>query len=351
MSLNKQKRDEIKQFILLNMRDHPSDIVRFSQAKFNLSRPAILRYVHDLKDEKLIDIQGSTKNIKYLLKPLHAITHEYQLQNPLAEDKIWRDDVASLFTGIKDDVVNICHYGFTEIFNNAIDHSEGKTVTTKIEIWIDKISMEIADDGVGIFNKIQQKHNLDDSLHAILELSKGKLTTEPSGHTGEGIFFTSRMFDEFLIASEKLCFGSRTWDWIFESNQDVKGTLVYMEISPSSERTTLSIFSKFMSTPDKYGFDKTIVPVELVRYGNENLVSRSQAKRLLARLDIFNTVMLDFANIEIIGRAFADEIFRVFVNQHPNTTLLAINENKSIQQLIKEIQGENSPGSPVDNAQ
>lgn len=351
MSLNKQKRDEIKQFILMNIRDHPSDIVRFSQDKFNLSRPAILRYIHDLQSKNQIEIQGSTKNIKYSLKPLHIITREYQLQEKLAEDKVWRNDVLPLFTGIKDNVVNICHYGFTEILNNAIDHSEGRTVTTKIEIWVDQISIEITDDGVGIFNKIQQMYNLDDQLHAILELSKGKLTTEPSSHTGEGIFFTSRMFDVFLIISDKLRFGSSTWDWIFESNQLVKGTMVHMEISTNSERTSASVFSKFMSSPDEYGFDKTIVPVELARYGNEDLVSRSQAKRLLARLDKFKIVMLDFANIEVIGRAFADEIFRVYVNQHPSVTLLAINENELIQQLIKEIQGKNSSGPPVDSAQ
>ena len=33
----------------------------------------------------------------------------------------------------------------------------------------------------------------DDGLHVmVLELAKGKLTTDPASHTGEGIFFTSR---------------------------------------------------------------------------------------------------------------------------------------------------------------
>lgn len=342
MSLSKQKRDEIKQFILWNIRDHPSDIVRFSQAKFNLSRTAILRYIHDLGKENLIEIRGSTKDIEYFLKPSHNITRVYELQDLLAEDKIWRNDVLPLFKGIKENVVNVCQYGFTEILNNAIDHSEGKTVKIEITIWVDKISIEIVDDGVGIFNKIQHKYKLDDPFYAILELSKGKLTTEPASHTGEGIFFTSRMFDTFLIASDHLCFGSHKWDVLFESGQNVKGTLVFMGISPNSEITTVSIFSKFISNSDEYGFDKTIVPVELARYGNENLVSRSQAKRLLARLEKFKTVILDFKNIDIIGRAFTDEIFRVFANNHPNITLLTINDNNSIQQLIKEIQGENS---------
>jgi anti-sigma regulatory factor (Ser/Thr protein kinase) len=351
MSLNKQKRNEIRGFILWNIRDHPSDIVRFSQNKFNLSRTAILRYIHNLKTENFIDIQGSTKNIKYVLKPLHTLARIYKLQDSLAEDRIWRNDVLPLFEGIKENVVNICQYGFTEIFNNAIDHSEGTEVKIEITIWIDKLSIEIADDGVGIFNKIQQRYNLEDPLHAILELSKGKLTTEPASHTGEGIFFTSRMFDSFIIGSGNLCFGSRTRDLFFETNQNIKGTLVGMEISPISERTTTSVFSKFISNPDDYSFDKTIFPVELARYGNENLVSRSQAKRLLTRLERFKTVVLDFENMESIGRAFADEIFRVFVNSHPNTTILTTNDNKSIKQLIKEVQSGNinnviNQGSP-----
>jgi len=54
------------------------------------------------------------------------------------------------------------------------------------------------------------------------------------------------------------------------------------------------------------------VPVKLAQYGNDKLVSRSQAKRLLARVELFKVVMLDFTNVPTIGQAFADEIFRVF---------------------------------------
>jgi formamidopyrimidine-DNA glycosylase len=196
------------------------------------------------------------------------------------------------------------------------------------------------DDGVGIFNKIQKKYNLDDPSHAILELAKGKLTTEPDSHTGEGIFFTSRMFDTFMISSGKYFFASHKNDLLFENDKDETGTSVFMVITQDSDRTTESVFSRFTDSAT-YGFDKTIVPVELSRYGNENLISRSQAKRLMARLEKFKTVVLDFSNVESIGRAFADEIFRVFVNEHPNTKVLTTNDNKAIQQLVKEIKGSN----------
>lgn len=77
MSLKKQKRNEIRDYILWNIRNHPSDIVRFAQKKFELSRPAILRYIHNLKNENIIDVRGSTKNIRYSLKPLQAHTCRY----------------------------------------------------------------------------------------------------------------------------------------------------------------------------------------------------------------------------------------------------------------------------------
>jgi anti-sigma regulatory factor (Ser/Thr protein kinase) len=341
MSLNKQKRDEIKQFIMWNIGEHPKDIVHFAQEKYKLSRTTILNYVLELIHENKISVEGTTRDRKYTLEPSVYFKQTYQIQDTLAEDKVWRNDISPLFGDVKQNIVNICHYGFTEIFNNAIDHSEGKTISVSVAIWIDRILMWINDDGVGIFNKIQKKYDLDDPLHAILELSKGKLTTDPESHTGEGIFFTSRMFDTFIIFSGRYSFTTKEVDVLFESDRDVTGTEVCMDISQNSDRTTASVFSEFTSDSDNYGFTKTIVPVRLARYGNENLVSRSQAKRLLARLEKFKSVILDFQNIESIGRAFADEIFRVFVKNHPNTTLVAINDNESIQQLIKEAQGVN----------
>jgi uncharacterized protein (DUF1330 family) len=104
-----------------------------------------------------------------------------------------------------------------------------------------------------------------------------------------------------------------------------------------STKTTESIFNEFTGKEGEKGFYKTIVPVDLVRYGNENLISRSQAKRLMSRLERFQTVVLDFKDIDMIGRAFADEVFRVFANNHPKTIILTTNDNVKIRRLIDEI--------------
>lgn len=106
-----------------------------------------------------------------------------------------------------------------------------------------------------------------------------------------------------------------------------------MRIAANSQRMIKAAFDEFSGGED-YGFDKTIVPVKLARIGEGTLVSRSEAKRLGARFEGFKTVSLDFAGIEEIGQAFADEIFRVFQNAHPAIELIAINTTTAVRQMI-----------------
>ena len=78
-----------------------------------------------------------------------------------------------------------------------------------------------------------------------------------------------------------------------------------------------------------------MVPVRLAKVGDENLVSRSQAKRLLQRVEKFRHVVLDFSGVGGIGQAFADEIFRVFANTHPDIELLHLHAVPEVQQMIR----------------
>jgi hypothetical protein len=196
------------------------------------------------------------------------------------------------------------------------------------------------DDGVGIFKKIQQEMHLLDERHAILELAKGKLTTDPSRHSGKGIFFSSRMFDDFNILSGGVYFRHKFGDhadWISERQKFKSGTSVWMELNNHTARTTKKVFDSY-STDDNHGFTKTVVPVDLARYGNENLISRSQAKRMLARVELFKTVILDFTGVPSIGQAFADEIFRVFPIRHPEVELLPIHASAEVNRMIARAQ-------------
>jgi anti-sigma regulatory factor (Ser/Thr protein kinase) len=235
-----------------------------------------------------------------------------------------------------ENVRDIWHYGFTEMFNNAIDHSSGTSIYVEIKRTAVSTEMLLSDNGVGIFKKIQMALNLLDERHAILELAKGKLTTDPKHHTGEGIFFSSRMFDQFDILSGGVFFTHKFGDqndWILEREKFKSGTTVWMKLNNHTSRTTTKVFSQYTSG-DEYGFTKTVVPVNLARYGNENLISRSQAKRLLARVELFKIVVFDFSDVPTIGQAFADEIFRIFGRDHPDIQLLTTHANSEVKRMI-----------------
>jgi len=332
----RKRGEKIRQFILENVENHPKDVVRVTSKKFNISRQAVNKHIQTLSKQRAIKVEGTTKSRRYSLFPTKIEEKIYFLDSNLEEDVVWRNDILPLMGEFPDNVVDIWSYCFTEMFNNAIDHSSGKTVMVEITKTAVTTQIYISDDGEGIFNKIQRELNLLDESHAVLELSKGKLTTDPSRHTGEGIFFSSRMVDDYQILSGKTYFShhhSNDVDWILERQKFQAGTSVFMKMKSNTSRTLKKVFDQFTSEKT-YGFNKTIIPVRLVQYGDELLVSRSQAKRLLSRIDRFKTVILDFDGIKEIGQAFADEIFRVFSSKNKGIQLLHVNANKDVEQMI-----------------
>ncbi len=169
---------------------------------------------------------------------------------------------------------------------------------------------------------------------------KGKLTTDPENHTGEGIFFTSRVFDYFRIASEDLAFAhadDRPHDVLVHLEQpESTGTTVFMVLSPTTDRTLASVFDAFTDA-ETLDFTKTVVPVRLALYEGDQLISRSQAKRIMNRVERFRHVLLDFDGVETVGRSFADEIFRVFARRHPQIEIQPINMNSLVQKEIERL--------------
>lgn len=325
---------EIRDFIFDNLEQNPSTITRLTLEKFGISRQVVNYHLKKMEKEGLISSTGTTRNKRFFVKPIHEIGVELDIVSGLEEHKVWKERIEPLLKGYKNNVVSISNYGFTEMFNNVIDHSEGSNVLISIKVFPNKIEMMVHDNGVGIFNKIAREFHLDDQRHAILELSKGKLTTDPKRHSGEGIFFSSRMFDEFAILSGKFYFSSSAGiDWLHDREKETAGTAVFMTLNTNTSRTMKEVFDRF-ATGEDYGFTKTHIPVSLLKYGEENLISRSQAKRLLAGLQKFKEVILDFEGINSIGQAFADEIFRVFRNEHPNIRLIPINTMDEVKKMI-----------------
>ncbi len=329
------------------MDEHAKDIGVLAAKRFELSRTSISRYMQRLAQDGLIEATGQTNARTYKLKPLSSIAYEIPVTKDMLEIDIWNKFVEPAVIGTPQNIRNICLYGFAEMFNNVIDHSGSPVARILYAQDYAKIEMMVADDGIGIFQKIQQDFHLEDARTALLELAKGKLTSDKEKHSGEGIFFTSRMFNEFSIRSGNLYY-RRTrkddWGWLIETDNIVQprlGTCIHMIINTDATWTTKEVFDRF--TVDDDGaplFAKTHVPISLGKYGQEQLVSRSQAKRILARFEKFREIFLDFQGVDFIGQPFADEMFRVFHTQHPDVRIIMLNANDAIDKMIAHVRGQ-----------
>lgn len=326
---------QIDQALLAAVDEHPEDLARVVAAQLGVSRQAVSTRISALIASGSLAKDGTTRP-RYSRGSSRDMTFTYRLAG-LAEDLVWSRDIAPQLGGLPANIYGICQHGLTEMVNNAIDHSEGVSVTIRLIIDRKRISLIVTDDGVGIFRKLSEHLRLPDERLALLELSKGKLTTDPSQHSGEGIFFASRAFDLFLIVSGGLLFTHAEHvpdDWLIDTDAHVPGTSVLMSIRKNSTRRIEDVFAEYSSGPDDYAFTKTVVPVRLAKIGSDHLVSRSQAKRLLQRIDRFRTVVLDFSGVASVGQAFADEVFRVFANAHPEVELIPTHAASEVQQMI-----------------
>ena len=236
----KNQAEEIRSYLLAKIPVHPKNIVAKAAEAFLCSRTTVHRHLNRLlRDGKIIK-SGTTRQTKYFLKTEKNKEVTVSLKDKVEEHKVWKENFKEDFETLPNNVRQICEYGFSEMLNNAIEHSEGTRVDIDTEWESNSIKIRICDDGVGVFWKIKNALNLEDERESALHLSKGKFTTDPENHTGEGIFFSSRAFDEFLITSRGIFYKRENWDqdWFLETANDEKttGTGLEMTISLDSKR-------------------------------------------------------------------------------------------------------------------
>ena len=218
-----------------------------------------------------------------------------------------------------------------------MDHSEAETMRIVIQQdYLDTKAM-ILDDGIGIFEKIRSHFGLSSLDEAIQELFKGKLTTDEINHSGEGIFFTSRLMDEFYIVSDGKVFTNNRYDVseVFDLPEIQQGTGVLMQLSNYTKKTSREIFDQFSSVDG--GFTKTRIPLK--NMFDSSPVSRSQAKRVCNGLTRFKEVEIDFSDLEWMGQGFAHQLFVVFQNEHPEIRLVPTNMGEGVQKMYTHVTG------------
>lgn len=338
MGFSKEHREEIKKIIIdtIDMRENPYKKVL---EKYLVSRQTVSKYIKELLEENIIEKREKNEyQLKFYVNELKKYSNK-----DLEEDIIYNEFISEYEKDKKENIRHILNYTFTEMLNNAIEHSNGNEITIFYAEDYKRIFVYIEDNGVGIFRKIKKDHNLENENQAIFELQKGKLTSDAENHSGEGIFFTSKVVDFFQIKSfdKEFYTGNAQNLYNFQKieniDNEIKGTSVLFILDKNTERTTFQVFQEY--TDDNYVFDKTTITVHLAKeYMGESFMSRSQARRILLNAEKFRIIFLDFSEVDIIGQAFADEIFRVYKNKNPDIQIIPINANAEVDFMIKRSQ-------------
>ena len=324
-----------------------SDVVKALNG--NVSRQFVSYEINNLvKQGKLIK-GGSTKSSFYTLPSNASVLgtkiHKRLIREGLKEHEVFDalEHQTTFIKSLRENVASILAYAFSEMLNNAIEHSKSQYIEITMELNQDELCFIVDDFGIGVFKNVMTKRRLKSELEAIQDLLKGKTTTQPHAHSGEGIFFTSKAADVFILDSFgfRLRIDNLINDIFIEEIKPAKhGTKVTFKISANSKRHLNNIFKDYQTDPEEMAFDKTEIKVRLYTMGTI-YISRSQARRVLTGLEKFRSVILDFDKVPTVGQAFADEIFRVFKSKYPELVIKPINMNDAVSFMIGRVEKPN----------
>ena len=296
----------------------------FLEREIGYSRQYIVRLLSRLMSQGKIHRRGKTRAAKYYPGAASNEINSLELvkeRQCLSEYVVFEEVVKRLRlkTRLNRNCLTIFDYAFTEMLNNAIDHSYSKKVWVSVGIDHAAITFIIKDLGIGAIESIKQGFEISDDFLALEHLFKGKQTTAKEANSGQGIFFTSKTVDIYKIATSRMEFtiDNIKADEFLSDTRQKKGTTVTCTIKINTRRKIKDVFDKY--TGDDYEFDRNVVKINLSKH--KRLMSRSEAKRLLLGLDEYSVLDFNFKNVDEVGQGFCDEIFRVYATRNPDKIL------------------------------
>lgn len=336
-------RQKIKEFLTTRKRVSSTEIARH----FGFTRQYASQILHVMANVGEIMKFGSTRSAFYTLPEFIDEIGPSAVRRRLKNENIKEHEVfgrlTSTFPAFRtspENVQSIVHYAFSEMLNNAIEHARSKNIEVALESDGGIIRFAVNDFGIGVFRNVMQQRHLKSELEAMQDLLKGKITTDPKAHTGEGIFFTSKAADRFVLESfgYRMIVDNTIPDIFFQKDKLTnRGTHVVFTVARNSDRHLNKIFEEYQSKPGSYAFDKTEIHIRLFTMGTI-YVSRSQARRILTGLEKFKKIILDFDRVPNVGQAFADEIFRVFQSRHPKISIEPIYMNETVRFMVERVE-------------
>lgn len=347
MSFTDKKREEIKKYILRKIAVDDKDFVNKTMDNFGISVTSVKRYISEALNDDSIEIL-STSICGYQLTEKKFCQVVGLTDGQAEEDRLFDDYIAKSLVRCNKAALKIWQYVCAEILNNVIEHSRGKKLYIEVSVNALYTQVVIEDDGVGTFRTLLEYMSSNGWRNpreedAIVELYKGKITSNAACHSGEGIFFSSKLVDEFILWSDAHIYrcGNGMMSEVMQRHllsyvsrlQEI-GTLVWMKLENETDRSIVEVFNLYTDT--EQGFVRTSIPVKAACINGEP-VARSQARRICGRLESFKEVVLDFDGVEFIGQGFADELFRVYAAAHPQVILCPINVVPDVERMIRHV--------------
>jgi len=333
LKFNDEKKRAIILYLLEKIEKKAENISKSVSDAFDINQNTVHTYINQLVKENIIK---RIKRGEYELIETNYVFSFSRSKGELESDSaIYSELMKSRIQDLPKNVQTIWEYAFTEMVNNVIDHSETETAQIIITRNYLDTTVIIKDSGVGIFEKIKNHFKYDTLDDAICELFKGKLTTDEKNHSGEGIFFSSKIMDEFFIISSGKIFTNNKFDDSLTVDIDkvIKGTWVIMSLSNYTQREIKEVFDMYSSVDG--GFLKTTIPLKNIF--DTAPISRSQAKRVCNRVSGFKEVVLDFEGLDWMGQGFAHQIFVVFKNENPEVIITPVNMGEDVTKMYNHV--------------
>lgn len=334
MKVTEEFRNTVRLYLLVKIGEKHESLSGYAAETFHISPNTVHTYINELLDEGIIQRE---KRGRYSLVSEETVFHLKRSAGDLKEDtKVLEIYLTPKIGKLSGTVKSIWNYAFSEMINNVMDHSEAEHLTIRIRQDYLHTQVLLTDDGVGIFEKIRSHFGYDTQDDAICELFKGRLTTDAAHHSGEGIFFSSKMMDRFYILSDgKMFTADKYGDELIADmgGSTFHGTSVMMELSNFSNKKAAEIFDLYAD--EDSGFVRTRIPLKNIF--DADPVSRSQARRVCNRLDKFKEVIFDFDELDWMGQGFAHQIFVVFQSEHPEIRLIPVNMGKDVEAMYRHV--------------
>lgn len=333
--MKKAQRLEAEKFLLRCIYDEDPDFVEHTMAKYGVSKSTVYNYLTTLQNNGEVERVGGSMPYRVLYDTTRFTV---DTTRESSEDRMFNRDIAPLIEELPINVQRIWRYAFTAMMNNALEHAHASAIVCVVSRNRLCTIIGILDNGVGIFRRIQQERKestgeLSTAAEAASLLYPGGYTSDPASHAGEGIFFTSRLMDHFVIRSDAQLFTPNEEDAEDDGNGErFRGTAVQMALNNDSNRELSEVMNRYLDP--EAGFARTELPLARF-FGGDFPVSRSEARRLLEVLERFREAELDFADIQDVGRDFAHELFTVAAGQYPMLRLNVKNANEAVMGALR----------------